>query len=76
MAEKNLDVVYGSVTGNTQSMAEELASDARARRINVRLIPGTDYPIVRLPHSHLFLVCSIWFSDFRKLLLRALCRGS
>ena len=54
-----LSIVYGSQTGNAKRVAEQLAADAEAAGIAVRLLRADAYPLRELKNErHLYLVIS------------------
>jgi sulfite reductase (NADPH) flavoprotein alpha-component len=54
-----LSIVYGSQTGNAKRVAEQLATEAEAAGITVRLLRADAYPLRELKNErHLYLVIS------------------
>ena len=51
-----LSIVYGSQTGNAQRIATELAQQAQARGLNVRLLRADAYPLRELKDERLLYV--------------------
>lgn len=58
-AARTLTVLFGSETGNSQALAEDLARQAEARGLRVQLADMADYKVRRLKEEQdLLLVCS------------------